>query len=247
MAHATVTVCVAPAPGAPVVDAVARALAPFDMNVDADGRWDRWQIDGLAATPGLPLRADADADPRVLRISEPPDGWLPGRCDGAPRGLLDFGPDRAAAVRELEAEWAAWYEIARHYPPARPVAEFMSRHDADPAGYPLDAARRDHRGQPVLQAYLAARGLDPQRVLWNEASDPIYRFGYDRDWFMRRLVARVVPTAELLRLDGTWVDFGDFSSGMFDEAAHDRYYIAADAYLETLPPDVYVVRVAIHS
>jgi hypothetical protein len=34
---------------------------------------------------------------------------------------------------------------------------------------------------------------------------------------------------------------------MFDEAAHDRYYLAADAYLEKLPPDVYIVRVHIHS
>jgi hypothetical protein len=119
MAHATVTVCVAAPPGQPVVDAVAQALAPFDMNVVADGRWDRWQIDGITTLPGLPVRAGADNDPRVLRISDPPDGWLPGRCDGAPRGLLDFEPDRATARRELETEWAEWYDIARHHPPAR--------------------------------------------------------------------------------------------------------------------------------
>jgi hypothetical protein len=251
MAHSIVTVCVAVAREQPVADAVARALAPFDMTDDStglqNGRWDEWRINGVAATPGLPVRAGWERDPRIVLASEPPQDWGPGRCDGAPRGLLDFEADRTVVRREAETEWAQWQAIASRYPQARPVSEFLSRHRADPEGYPLEAARRDHRRQPVIQAYTAARGHDPEKVIWNESNDPVYRLGYDREDFLRRRVARVIPTAELLRLDGTWIDYGDFLTAAVDETAHDRYYIEADTYLETLPPDVYVVRVHIHS
>ncbi|GAA3261851.1 hypothetical protein ACFO1B_56460 [Dactylosporangium siamense] len=248
MAHATVTVCVTEPPGRAVVDVVAAALEPFDMNgaAGAEGRWDHWQINGTARpSGGLLIRQGWENDPRVLRISQPPGGWLPGRCDGAPRGLLDFDTDRAAARRKLEMSWAEWDDIARHHPPARPIEEFLSRYDTDPA-YSLDDARRDHRDQPLIQAFITARGLDAERIFFNEATDPVYRYGYDRNWYIRRLTAREIPTPELLTLDGTWTDYADFSTGMFDMAAHDRYYIAADEYLQNLPPDVHLVRVYIH-
>jgi hypothetical protein len=50
----------------------------------------------------LPVRAGCENDSRILRVSEPPEWWDPGRCDGAPRGLLDFAGDRAAARARAE-------------------------------------------------------------------------------------------------------------------------------------------------
>jgi hypothetical protein len=91
-------------------------------------------------------------------VSERPEGWAPGRRDGAPRGLLDFEPDRAIARQQAEAEWSRWHDIASRYPKAWPASAFLSRHDADPVGYPLEAARRDHRNQPVMRR---SRALPP--------------------------------------------------------------------------------------
>ncbi|WP_344614742.1 hypothetical protein [Dactylosporangium salmoneum] len=66
---------------------------------------------------------------------------------------------------------------------------------------------------------------------------------------MGNRVARVVPASELLRLDGVWVDDGDYpgSGNMFDDSRWDEYYRAADAYLDALPGDAYIVQIHIHS
>jgi hypothetical protein len=147
--------------------------------------------------------------------------------------------------REAETEWAQWQAIASRYPQARPVSEFLSLHRADPVGYPLEAARRDHRRQPVIQAYGGAWPRSEEGHL-----ERTQRPGLPARLRPRRLSAQGRgprhPTAELLRLDSTWIDHGDFLAAEVDEAAHDRYYIEADTYLDALPPDVYVVRVHIH-
>ncbi|WP_433609026.1 hypothetical protein ACQP2P_37145 [Dactylosporangium sp. CA-139114] len=229
--------------GQPVVEAVAAALEPFDMAYGPDGRWDRWRIDGW-----LPVRAGCEDDPRVLRVSEPREGWVPDRCDGAPRGLLDFTLVRSAARERAEAVWAEWYEIARRCPAGRPLGDFLLRHRADPEGYSLDAARLDHRSQPVMQAYIAAHDIGPG-VIWFESNDPIGLFGYEPEPYVGNRVARVVPASELLRLDGVWVEYGDYpnSGNRFDHTSWDAYYRAADAYLDALPGDAYVVQIHIHS
>jgi hypothetical protein len=107
VAGASVLVCVAVAAGQPVQDAVAAALAPFEMWVHPDGRWDRWRLDGGS----LPVRAGCADDPRLLR-PPPPEEATPGRCAGAPRGLLDFDPERAAARERAAADWARWHGFA---------------------------------------------------------------------------------------------------------------------------------------
>ncbi|MET7397546.1 hypothetical protein ABZS66_29080 [Dactylosporangium sp. NPDC005572] len=232
--------------GQPVIDAVAAALAPFDMAEDPGGRWDRWRINGGSVARALPVRAGGEDDPRILRVSAPPEQWVPGRCDGAPRGLLDFAPDRAVARAHAEAEWAGWHAFARRYPAARPVPEFLDRHGAHRGGDAFRAAQRDFMSQPVIRAYMTEHGLDPDRFLWHAFNDPVTVFGDDQVEYVRNRVARAIPTDELLRLDGVWLDYGDFSTGQFDEAAHDRYYRTADAYLDTLPDTAYVVRLRIH-
>ncbi|WP_327010603.1 hypothetical protein OHA72_27040 [Dactylosporangium sp. NBC_01737] len=234
MAGSSVTVCVRVADGQPVAEAVAVALAPFTMAEDADGRWVSWRVGVTGRFGPLPVRTGSEGDPRILRVSEPPWWWSSGRCDAAPRGLIDFTRDRAAARYWAGAEWDDWYEVARRHPVGRPVSEFAFQN------------RAVFAGQPVMRAYMQRYGLDPQRMVWDRFNDPMTRFGYDRDDYLAREVARAAPVAELLRLDGVWLDYGDFSTGMFDERAHDRYHLAADAYLEALPEDVYIVRIHIH-
>jgi hypothetical protein len=102
--------------------------------------------------------------------------------------------------------------------------------------------------QPVIAALMAAESLDPQRFLWQRFNDPLEVYGDDRDAYVRRRVTRVAPADELLRADGTWVDDGDFADDdLLGSGNWDRYYVAADAYLDALPEDVYVIRIRIHS
>jgi hypothetical protein len=178
------------ADGQPVAEAIAAALAPFDMGQDADGRWDSWRIGVVGRYGPLPVRTGSEGDSRILRVSEPPEWWSSGRCDGAPRGLLDFTRDRAAARYWAEAEWDEWHEVERHHPVGRPVSEFEFQ---DRAAF---------ADQPVMRAYMEPRGLDPQRMVWQRFSDPMTVCGYDRENYVRRQVARTAPVDELLRLDG---------------------------------------------
>jgi len=234
MTNARVTVCVTVPDGQPVAEAVAAALAPFDMADDPEnGRWDGWSINAGDRT--LPVLADRAADPRIVRMSDPP----PDRCDGAPRGLLDFTADRAAARARAETDWAQWHRVAAAHPAGRSLRELMRHH-------PVVEARRLHMAQPVIQAYLAEHHLDPDRFLFQDFSDPIGHYGDDPAAYVRHRVARVAPTEELLRLDGVWTDDADFGD-QADESRWDRYYPAADAYIDALPPDVYIIRVRIHS
>ncbi|GLL07540.1 hypothetical protein [Dactylosporangium matsuzakiense] len=247
MSNASVAVCVAVDDGQSVEDAVAAALAPYDMADDPDGRWDRWRISGWRAPGPLPVRVGCEDDPRVLRVSKPPEEWDPGRCDGAPRGLLDFTADRAASRRQAEHQWAEWSEVASRYPVGQPLRDFLLRHLTDKAGYPMSAADRDYLDQPVMHAYMARYDLDPDRMIWHEYNDPIGRFGYDADAYVRRQVARAVPPDELLRLDGVWVYYAQFGTDLLDVDRWDLYYAAADAYLDALPAEAYIVRVQFHS
>ncbi|MEU7872593.1 hypothetical protein [Dactylosporangium sp. NPDC049140] len=94
---------------------------------------------------------------------------------------------------------------------------------------------------------MAQYDLDPDRMRWHGANDPVGRFGYDADAYLRRQEARAIPPDELLRLDGVWVDYANFGGDVFSEDRWDLYYVAADAYLDALPAEAYIVRVHFHS
>ncbi|MGW3071703.1 MULTISPECIES: hypothetical protein [unclassified Kitasatospora] len=95
------------------------------LHVDGTGRGyflstrnPRGEWDGLSLRiegPRLLHRPDAIADPRLVKhlYAEPPQGrdllgGLPNRCDGGPRGLLDFEALRAAHERLAAARHDAW-------------------------------------------------------------------------------------------------------------------------------------------
>ncbi|NIH78996.1 hypothetical protein [Amycolatopsis viridis] len=104
MAHELVTVCLPPDAHRDLRAALEEAMAPFDMNGDPaprEGEWDHWWIgrsgDVFDVHPGH------EDDPRLVRalvdsFGEPRE-WVPGTCDGGPRGLLDFAGMRTRAAR----------------------------------------------------------------------------------------------------------------------------------------------------
>ncbi|MGC9376185.1 hypothetical protein [Streptomyces sp. MH13] len=104
MAHEMITVCLPPDAHRSLRAAIDEAMAPFDLNGDHEpyrGEWDRWWL----GRPGeeFDVLPGHQADPRLVRAprdayGEPRDG-TPGRCDGGPRGLLDFPGMRTRAAR----------------------------------------------------------------------------------------------------------------------------------------------------
>jgi hypothetical protein len=122
VSHFYVNVCLPPTPPQELRAALDAVMAPFDIHTpddewNPDGQWDHWHIDA-GDRHRFAYRPGCDGDPRL--ISEPaypsgaPRERLPLRCDGGPRGLLDFDATREAAVARAHAEWLADQDSEYH-------------------------------------------------------------------------------------------------------------------------------------
>ncbi|MEU6666674.1 hypothetical protein [Streptomyces sp. NPDC046727] len=235
------TVCLPPTPPRRVPDAIAVAMAPYDMNATDDwnpvGEWDAWFIHVHPETPYL-VRPEHDGDRRLITAATDAglDPLGPLECYGGPRGLLDFAAMRQRAVREYDAQRAAWDNLVAVHPPARPLAEFVARHEADPDGYPLDRAKEEHLLQPLVQE-VAQRALagDPHFGMSFLTSDPVAHFARDHAAVRESALRTAVPGYALLTPDGRWRDAGS-----------DGYWEWADDQLEHLDPETVVVDVLCH-
>ncbi|WP_030435745.1 hypothetical protein [Actinoplanes subtropicus] len=253
-----VNVCLAPPAAGDVDAALAAAMAPFDHNLTSDGNpageWDWWCIDG---GPGsrFAVRPEHDGDPRLVYGDDEAE---PLRCDGGPRGLLDFPATRRHAVERARGEWRAqqhdFRRLVADHPGARPLTAFLARHEADPVGYPRERAVADHHAQPLVRALshssawerypsLGVRMLHPD-------SDPITELTRDPQPDFDRAAAWAITAYALLTAAGQWIDpeqLGPFAAPRDGEAATDAYVRQADAYLDTIGDDYLIVRLLCHS
>ncbi|GGW14524.1 hypothetical protein GCM10018980_75670 [Streptomyces capoamus] len=237
------TVCLPAISPEQVPDAIARALAPYDINAgerwNPAGEWDRWTIQVHRASPYL-VRPAHDGDPRLLTPATVPGADLdplgPLECYGGPRGLLDFDTMRQRTVQGYDDLRAAWDELAAAHPPARPLAEFVARHEADPDGYPLDRATEEHLLQPLVQevAQRAVAG-DPHFGTSFLTTDPVAWFARDHALARERALRTALGKYALVTLDGRWRD-----------TSSEGYLKWADEQLEHLAPDTVVVDVLCH-
>ena len=127
------TECLPPTPPERVPDAIAVAMARYDINATDDwnpvGEWDWWGIQVHPKSPYL-VRPAYDGDHRLLTAATVPAHKAdlaplgPLQCHGGPRGLLDFAAMRQRAVRE---------------------------HDALRAACPLDRAKEEYLLQPLVR------------------------------------------------------------------------------------------------
>lgn len=163
-----------------------------------------------------------------------------GRADGGRRRALDFEATRtaaSAAAGELFDEWTA---IVDGLPEAQPWAYFRDRVDA--AAYTIDQARRDYGEQPRV---VAARKSEKFR--WS--SDIVGRFAPGREAFVQEAVEEAVPGFALLDLDGKWSEPGQmgwFGLSTDTEETRTAYRKQANAYLDQLPDDAWIVVVDCH-
>ncbi|MEU6256357.1 hypothetical protein [Streptomyces sp. NPDC047043] len=239
------TVCLPPTKPRKLPEAVAAAMAPYDHNLTDDwnpvGEWDWWALGAGPGSAYLVLPAH-DGDRRLVTPATVPRRKAdlaplgPLECYGGPRGLLDFDAMRRRTAHRYDALWAAWDELTALHPPARPLTDFVARHESDPDGYPLADAKREHLLQPLVQdvAQRAVAG-DPHFDMSFLRTDPIAYFAQEHDGARQEAVRCAVPGFALLALDGTWTD-----------AQTDGYWDRTNSYLDDLPAEAVVVDLLCH-
>jgi len=220
-------------------------MAPYDINLPGDwnpvGQWDRWVIHSGAGSAYLVLPRH-DGDRRLVTASTVPrrkaelDALGPLECYGGPRGLLDFDGMRRRAVHRHDALLAEWNELIARHPPARPLAGFVARHEADPGTYSLADAKKEHLAQPLIQE-VAQRAVaeDPYFGMGFLLNDPIAYFAEDHERSRLWSIGCAVPGSALVALDGSWTD-----------ADTDDYWDRANSYLDSLDPEAVVFDLLCH-
>lgn len=254
-----INVCLKPCAIHEVAAALAAALAPFDINLIGDddwnprGEWDWWRIDA-GWGDRFAVKPEHDGDARLIHAD---DEREPLRCDGGPRGLLDFAATRQQAVDRAYAEWHGqqrdFQKLVADHPPAQPLTAFLARHDADPEGYPREQAVADHHAQPLVSALNHRSVWDryPSLGIWvlGPDSDPITRYTRDPQPDLDEAARWAVTRYALLTLEGEWIDregLGSFAGPDAGEDGSAAYARQSDAYLDGLDEDCVVVRLLCH-
>ena len=256
MSKYRVNVCLPPAALSDIERALAEAMAPFEMNrtdtFDPDATWDWYRID--AGRQRFAVKPQHDGDPRLIHAEQVTAGapLEPLRCDGGPRGLLDFAACRREARTEALAYWEAQHRdferLVADHPPAEPLTAFLARHAADPEGYPRKQAVADHHAQPLIKALNHQSVFEryPNLGAWvlGPDTDPITVYTRDPQQSLELAETWAVARAALLTLDGEWTGIKPYSPDPDEES--DEFARRSTAYLEALDEDCVVVRVLCH-
>lgn len=263
----TATVLLPAADPAGFLPALTAALAPYNLNdyafepFDPSTGWDRWR---LPERDVFPLRRWHRRDPSIIRVSpagpQPPDAsessasasgsasasasalgarvlGRRGSVVAAPKRVVDFAAMRSASRRHAEGAWAAWAMVLRFSPGAQPRSHFDDLHE-DPA-----EAQSAFLRQPAIQevALAATTQRHPYFSFSVLLADPVVHFGTDRAAFVARAEAQALATHAYLTLDGQWLSQDTADRGW------DTHVAAMTQYLDALPDDVVIARVACHS
>lgn len=268
------TVCLPAAAAADVRAALTEALAPFgettELEWDQGFLWDTWRIAGAADGYGFWVAEGFEEDGRLIfddaRWDGPADLRRPGVCAGGPRALLDFGASPVVGRRIAMQAWELWQSLAREHPPARPVREFVARHQKTPHHwFDHELVVSEFEAQPLVRAFLAAQplgGRDPERFSSASPVSPgtLIDFTGDGESFADAVVRHGFGGADLLTLDGWWIEWcgaraNHGACGSACEHSFTDIDLSQDGsgfgrahlrYLEALPPDALIVRVRGH-
>lgn len=264
VAGLSIVVCLPASAAADLTGAISAAMAPFEAMRGYAAERDQWETWRIADTGGFRMRPGAAEDPRVVQPL--PDGT----CAGGPRELLDLtGPsdEAQAAAGQL---WDLYHEIHADLPPALPMEHFaaLPEHqvpyvpvepDGD-GGYRLvpdpgrALANQRYREQPLVRRLQEAPCYEagvvrrlPEMLAW---------FPLPRERYVAARAEEVQRNAELLTLDGWWIERGyPPVHGACDSLAACPHregrtepwtWMDLAAHLEGLPGDVILVRLRCH-
>ncbi|MFJ7061421.1 hypothetical protein ACIQVA_27485 [Streptomyces microflavus] len=265
MAGMSITVCLPGSAAKRVDEAVAEAMAPFEMDGAGGMGWEVWDSYRIRGSVALPVLAGHEGDPRLIADRPRWDGSLdpavPGECAGGPRGLIDFRDAlRAEAADHAGRLWDRWQEVVSHHLVPDDESVFFHRHLA--AGgtrdsYETSREATDYRAQSAVRAW-----VDIAPALARPDIADHFSFGWNpvgigqrsREEYVAIHEFSILPLRNVLTLSGWWYEVGDpplhgACHGPL-ECAHEpdfgREHVGVQSYLNALPAETLLVNVHCH-
>jgi hypothetical protein len=222
------------------VDEEGRAYRISTYNPDS--KWDYWRVGGrwggefpiACGHENEVLRPEADWDS--------PEAMPADHCDGGPKGALDLKRMRDDAERKARKDHREYTALVKGTPEALPWSAF-AENISEAVGYTPDQAQIEYNSQPRVVRLKGSKWADP--FGW----DPITEFSVDEDAYAARQRARAVPGYALLTAAGEWVAPGEMGFwAMSTDGPADRidYCEKANAYIDALPDDMWLIMVDCH-
>lgn len=205
-----------------------------------ESKWDYWRIGGRWGGYFI-HKPDSDAASVVL----PEKGWdSPDKfgfygCDAGPKSAIDLGQMREKGGADARERHEGYHAIVDGLPEATSWAGFRARVEA--GDIKIDEARSLYHDQPRVKAL---HGTDYQ---WGD--DAIAEYGGDVSLYAERGRAKAVPGFAVITADGRWMApgrMGWFASTDATESSECGYGEAANAYIDSLPDDVWLIAVDCH-
>lgn len=230
----------------PVNDAV-------PMHVDESGRaytmstynekskWDWYQIGGRW-TGRFPYKQEHE---NLVIMGErswmsADDVVMPLHCDGGQKLALSLNVMRDEAGAEAVKTYARYEAAVAGTPEALPWSTFADN-VSEGNGCTIERAREEYGSQPRIAALRKNRDFG----IWADNED----YACGRKLFIERARARAVPGYAVLTADGRWLtpgDMGWFGMSRATEGSRIGYWEIANAYIEALPDDAWLVSVDCH-
>lgn len=225
---------------------LASALAPFDENPtedwhpsgDAQAKWDWYMIGGRWA--GY-FRYRPEHEDRIIQGDR---GWSspevePGWCDGGPKYALDLPAMREEHARRARVAYDTWNKITAGTPEALPWSVFAAKICEE---YDAKQAREEYYNQPRVQV-IKDTDLD-----WF-GGDAVEEMQVPEEVYIERARAGAVPGWATLTIDGRWMEKGQMGWWAMNDATEGSkigYLEVANAYIDSLPDETYLVAVDCH-
>jgi len=206
-----------------------------------ESKWDYWRIGGRWGGY-FPYRNECAA--LVIKTErgwDSPDDIMPLHCDGGPKSALNLKAMREEKAAEARKLYAEYRETAAGTPDALPWSAFRDN-ISEGTGYDIEQARTEYHSQPRV---LALRSSETFK--WHD--DVIREFSVPEKLYVKRERARAVPGYATITTDGRWMapgKMGWFGMGSDDESSRIGYWEAANAYIEALPDDAWLVALDCH-
>ncbi|MEE2040121.1 hypothetical protein Q8791_23160 [Nocardiopsis sp. CT-R113] len=209
------------------------------VTYNPNSKWDWWIIGGRYAGKWA---TNSPGHPDLLTATpawNTPRDMLTGTVNGGPKKLLDLDESRTRVSSQAATEWDAFHRIADKHPGSFGWSHFYGKVSDT---YPIDQARTDYREQPLWSA-LEGTEFDLRMGC------PVDEYAVDRAVYIDRHRARANVGYALLTLDGEWIapgDMGWFGMSSDDQSDRDAYYERANAYIDSLDGDTYLIVVDCH-
>ena len=205
-----------------------------------DAKWDYWRIGGRWGGRFAYRPESAFEVIGTEKGWDSPENIPLLRCDGGPKRALDLAAMREDAAEAARKTYREYHSIVGELPEAQPWRAFYAKVEAG-GGYSIDQARADFHAQPRVRAI---EGTD-----FRYRDDPISEFGVSLAICAEKARAGAAPGFAVVTLDGKWMAPGRMGWWAATDATDSTrigYWEAANAYIDGLPGDAWLVVVDCH-